>query len=415
MLVTVNKPFTKISTIFSKEQEIWKDIVGYEGIYQVSNLGRVKSLGRVSVNSIGQSRTVKEKYLKIFYNIFDYRIVSLYCKSKGSKTHTIHRLMAEVFIPNDDKNKTQVNHKNGIRNDNRIENLEWVTPSENTKHSYNSLRGNLKNRIDLSLDVKSINQKIEGEIWKPIIGYIGVYEVSNFGRIKSINRPNEILLKTHLHQGYEKVTLCKETNRFSASVHRIVSEAFIPNPENKSEVNHINGIRNDNRVENLEWCSHKENIIHSYKILKRKSNGGANESFFKKVAQYGLDGKLINKFISVTEAKNKLKIKVKDISSCALGTPQKDHNGKCYVRKQAKGFMFKYFDIEPLLNIEPYQESINLRRSKPILVYDLNKNFIGEYTSTKIASVKLGLNETCIRRFFEGTQHQHKGYTFKLK
>lgn len=410
----MNKPFTKISTIFSKEQEIWKDISGYEGIYQVSNFGRVKSLERHNVNSVRQLRIVKEKYLKVFYNLFDYRIVSLYCKSKGAKTHTIHRLVAEAFIPNPE-NKAQINHINGIRNDNRIENLEWVTPSENTKHSYDYLRRNLKSRIDLSLDSKQINSVIEGEVWESVVGYVGIYEVSNFGRVKSVNRPNEIFLKIILEKGYQKVSLNKNGKKFKASVHRLIAQSFIPNPENKPQVNHINGIRNDNRIENLEWCTRSENIKHSYDILKRKSNGGFKKESCKKVAQYDLYGNLITVFDSVKCVERKLGIKCKDVSACALGTSQKDQNGKMYIRKKAKGFMFKYYNSEPLLNIEPYTESVNLRRSKPIKVYDLNKNIISEFTSSKEASVKLKLNETCIRRVLEGTQHQHKGYTFKLK
>jgi len=118
-------------------EEIWKDIDGYDGIYQVSNLGRVKSLER-TVNSscrVGGVRTIKEK---IFKEVTKNRYVYISLSNNGiDKKHYVHRLVATAFIPNLEHRK-EVNHKNGIKSDNRIENLEWATPSENQKHSYDT-------------------------------------------------------------------------------------------------------------------------------------------------------------------------------------------------------------------------------------------------------------------------------------
>lgn len=105
--------------------EIWKDIQGFEGCYQVSNLGRVKSFA-----------WSKERILKPGINSRGYLCVVLH--SDGTKcTQTVHRLVLKSFIPND-RNKESINHINGIKTDNRLENLEWATLSENMKHAYDA-------------------------------------------------------------------------------------------------------------------------------------------------------------------------------------------------------------------------------------------------------------------------------------
>lgn len=113
--------------------EIFKDVNGYEGIYQISNLGRLKSLSR-RVSCRNSTRLTKEKFLKPAIKDTGYLKFGL--KKLGiEKQFVLHRLIAIAFIPNP-LNLTQVNHKNGIKTDNRIDNLEWCTPSENLKHAY---------------------------------------------------------------------------------------------------------------------------------------------------------------------------------------------------------------------------------------------------------------------------------------
>lgn len=110
------------------EQEIWKDIEGYEGKYQVSNCGRVKSLGRF-VEKKGQLPAYLRERILSPHILKGYKMVCLYSNNKG-KTFSVHRLIANAFIPNPN-NLPHIDHINTIRTDNRIENLRWVNRSMN--------------------------------------------------------------------------------------------------------------------------------------------------------------------------------------------------------------------------------------------------------------------------------------------
>ena len=109
-------------------EEIWKDISGYEGVYQVSNLGNVRSLDRLD----GRGRNIQGVLLKQVISTNDYLKVTLY-KNGKSKTKTVHRLVAEAFIPNTE-NKPQVNHIDEDKLNNIVYNLDWMTNIENTNH-----------------------------------------------------------------------------------------------------------------------------------------------------------------------------------------------------------------------------------------------------------------------------------------
>ena len=113
--------------------------------------------------------------------------------------------------------------------------------------------------------------KIEGEVWKDIVGYEGLYKVSSLGRVVSLGRviPNgrkprfweAKLLKFTKNRGYSQVGLNKDSNLRTFKVHRLVAKAFIDNPNNYPEIDHLNRVRDDNRVENLRWCTHSMNML----------------------------------------------------------------------------------------------------------------------------------------------------------
>lgn len=116
------------------------------------------------------------------------------------------------------------------------------------------------------------------EIWKDIPGYEGKYQISNMGRVKSLSRnerfckrTNEVILRTFLcGSGYQEIILNNNGQRKPKLIHRMVAEAFVPNPEGKREVNHKNGNKLCNEYFNLEWVTPSENIRHSYDVLQNK-------------------------------------------------------------------------------------------------------------------------------------------------
>lgn len=124
---------------------------------------------------------------------------------------------------------------------------------------------------------------IQQEIWKPIQGYEGIYEISSLGRVKTLERRDcrgqyrkSILLKAASVRGYLQIQLWNNRMSRIYKIHRLVAQVFIPNPENKPQVNHKNGVKTDNNVENLEWCTSLENIHHAQRIGIRDVVGAGN-------------------------------------------------------------------------------------------------------------------------------------------
>jgi len=155
------------------------------------------------------------------------------------------------------------------------------------------------------------------EIWKDIPQYKGFYQASNFGNIRSLDRQSRNGSNTYTRKG-RQLTPCIEGSgylqvliqiggivRKHMKVHRLVAFAFMPNPENKLTVNHKNGIKTDNKLENLEWATHSENLIHAL------STG------LKKPQQLGKSGALHHLSKGVYTTKDGIKIEYGSIRECA--------------------------------------------------------------------------------------------------
>lgn len=119
------------------------------------------------------------------------------------------------------------------------------------------------------------------EIWKPIKGYEGLYEVSNLGRVKSLSFRNsrgtfkrDLIMKSENCHGYKRLSLSTNDVQKGFSVHRLVSQAFISNPDNKTQINHKDYDKTNNHVENLEWCTAKENTRHAVAGGRKGDNRG---------------------------------------------------------------------------------------------------------------------------------------------
>lgn len=137
----------------NNNEEIWKDIQGFEGYYQVSNKGKVRSVERWERN-----RTLKHKMRKSFGLPNSYLRLRL-MRNNAFKIKYVHRLVAEAFIPNLE-NLPQVNHKDGNKRNNNVENLEWVTPSQNIKHAYKFILSPTINKGENNNGAKLTNDNI---------------------------------------------------------------------------------------------------------------------------------------------------------------------------------------------------------------------------------------------------------------
>ena len=182
---------------------------------------------------------------------------------------------------------------------------------------------------------KRLTQK---EIWKDVKNYEGLYQVSNYGRVKSLNFDRikkEKIMKSYVDKiGYYSIRLCKNGKSKLVRVHRLVAESFLQRPNKNTEVNHIDGNKLNNFVDNLEWVTHKENMIHAFKNNLAQypppRYGKANAKS-KSVVQYDKNGNKIKIWECTKQAGEILKFNYKHISDVCLGK-----------RKTAGGYIWKY-------------------------------------------------------------------------
>ena len=174
---------------------------------------------------------------------------------------------------------------------------------------------------------------IDIEIWKDIKDYEGLYQVSNWGRVKSLNYnhtgKSKLLKPYDDTRGYLQVKLSKNRKSKNCLVHRLVATAFLENPENKPEINHIDEDKTNNRVDNLEWCEHKYNTNYGTRN-ERAAKAMTNGKLSKPVLQLTLTGKLIREWPSTMECERN-GFNFGNVAACCRGE-----------RKSDKGFRWMY-------------------------------------------------------------------------
>jgi hypothetical protein len=394
--------------------EEWRVINDYPN-YSVSNLGNVKNN---TTNKI-MRQNVKGGYC----------CLSL-VNNKKNYTFKVHRLVALAFLSNPD-NKPTVNHKDKNRCNNKLENLEWMTHEEQMEHRsiglilkpntnkpiyrlskndeildlFNSIEDagkwafenkltmtihNGRNAISNCLNGLSKfaynykwkfinNDSLENEEWREI--YINnllhqkitsdkKYYVSNLGRFKnSSGRITNIENYKVIEDGYIRVYIYNKT----FALHRLVALTFFDNPENKATVNHIDGNKFNNKVENLEFATNKEQQIHKHSI-------GLGNNFTRKVKQYDLNWNFIKEYDSIVLAAKETNISKATIRGVLIK-----------YRKTAAGYIWRYSDDTDIDFTEKI--TINENRGRSVGQYDLNMNLI-----TKHDSIAEAAKDVCIHK-----------------
>jgi hypothetical protein len=278
----------------NKDTEIWIDIKGHEGCYQISNHGKVKSLDRIVIKSNGV-KMFRKGQIMTSVNYDGYMRVRV-----EKKVLSVHRLVAKHFIPNPE-NFSQVDHIDGNTLNAHVDNLRWCNGGSNMKNAWN-------NRSRTMSKHKAPNL-LNGEIWKTI-NNIGkdFYQISNFGRVRALKHttisidnktyyiPEKLITQHKGRADYFRVTLNEKAHR----VHILVAKEFIKNPNNLPDVDHINGDKNNNSVENLRWSSKSDNMLNAVKNGLRKI--GSNHSQARSINQFTMEKDFVQMWGSIADA-----------------------------------------------------------------------------------------------------------------
>ena len=238
------------------------------------------------------------------------------------------------------------------------------------------------------------------EIWRDIKGYEGLYQVSNLGRVRSVThdivdslgrrstKEGKILsLRKSSQTGYPTINLLKDGDTTSCNIHRLVAEAFIPNPNNLPCVNHKDESRDNNCVDNLEWCSYQYNNTYGT-AQKRRTESLArfydtHDEVLKPVVQYSTKGELIREYRSIREAERTLGLEVSSgISACCA-----------HKLNTAYGYVWRFKD-------EPFsiKENKPKRHQKFVIKYDANGNEVARYKSVSEAAKINGFERHALQK-----------------
>lgn len=185
------------------------------------------------------------------------------------------------------------------------------------------------------------------EVWKDIKGFEGIYQISSHGRIKSFkkNKKGYILSNRNKNGWYLNVVLTSKDNWRSVKIHRLVAESFIPNPDNKPEVNHKDGDKQNNKVENLEWVTESENMNHAINMnpnIVKGMNHYNKYSRPKTVQQFNFDGELMAEYPNCKLASEITGVCQRNIHAVAAQEEYKPG----LTRSQAGGFVWRFKEEE---------------------------------------------------------------------
>jgi hypothetical protein len=415
----------------TEELEIWKDIPGL-GKYRVSSFGNVynKKLDRIS-----QTECVKHEYIRISISL-----------DNGDKiTAAIHRLVALAFHENTDPlNKTQVHHKDTNKRNNRANNLEWITQSDNQIEAldYRTPGGP---KIPVCVEYDGFEELFESYvaaekklgIKSGIISYSfrfndGEYDKYTFKHIKNDfedqfnqGKIKEVELDgyTHLYassDGYvynknTKIKLIgskdceyikiKSTKKTSTYLHRIIAHTFVEIPERfintlleDIEINHINGEKSCNKADNLEWCTHAENIEHARKtgLMSKEHQQTISDKLKKKIFKLELDGTIICEYKSVDDVELE-----KGAMEGAIRQVCLDYKNKKYRSLNGYGYCYAVnYEVEnPIINSD-FKEMFPDLVGKQIDNYDiirqclLSKNKSKPFWQLEISGKRIKLWKT---------------------
>jgi hypothetical protein len=468
---------------------------------------------------------MKKKYMSPNKN--EYLYIGIRRKNKYYQT-VIHRLVAKAFIPNTDKTLTIVNHKNGNKYDNRVENLEWVTPSYNSIHAHatglnkktktsvyqctkkgkklkkfesiksasdvlnishqlisracrlkNYTAGGFKweyensqkntgtqygkykrveqidpetgkilkvyNNLKIAADAmdcaessiynscREKTRKTRGFLWKLETPDNNIIPLKNTAshpgvelRAVKINKELSTIyfavksgriwsttLKGYLVGGgkrYLQVILIHKKERYNFRVHRLIAEAFVPNPHNYKIVNHIDGNKQNNKAENLEWCTLSQNANHAIGM-------GLKNTYSTPVIQLSLNGDKLNEFDSMTNAAIETGSSVSGISAVCTGKINQTNNFKWKYKinsktKTPEKMRAVYIYEGEIIPFDMFIIKPVKKRAKNIIQYTKDGIEVCQYDSMKDASEKNNIDSRLISNVCKGRRNTAGGYVW---
>ena len=260
------------------------------------------------------------------------------------------------------------------------------------------MQNHLSNSLIFSNFALNINKCNMEEVWKKI-KYYDNYQISNLGNVRKITKNGFIPIKcsprgsqktNNTKEKYMGVTLSKNGIRKGFAIHRLVAEAFIPNPNSYPLVNHINGIKDDNCVCNLEWCTMQQNIKHAYDVLNMKNHYGS-------VKQYSKNGEFIKEYSSVREASRELGIHFGNIIKCANKQ-----------RNVAGGYVWRFHSDDTSPNV--YKN----KRDKKVVMLNKNGSYRMTFNTLYDASLFINKSQDNIASCCKGVTNTAGGYMWRF-